>query len=207
MRRLLAWTLVFVIGSVPARPGRTAPTPGGNDEAVPTLAGQLLVAEPELGDPNFAQTVVLVLHHGRDGALGLVVNRPYGMAPTAELLRRLGQPAEGVKGETQLFYGGPVEPEVGMVVHSPDYQRPTTRRINDGLAVTSDPAILADLARGRGPKQAIPVLGYAGWGPGQLESELVEGAWFAIPADPALIFAPGHEGMWRQALARKGVDL
>jgi putative transcriptional regulator len=207
MRRLLAWTLVFVIGSVPARPGRTAPTPGGNDEAVPTLAGQLLVAEPELGDPNFAQTVVLVLHHGRDGALGLVVNRPYGMAPTAELLRRLGQPAEGVKGETQLFYGGPVEPEVGMVVHSPDYQRPTTHRINDGLAVTSDPAILADLARGRGPKQAIPVLGYAGWGPGQLESELVEGAWFAIPADPARIFAPGHEGMWRQALARKGVDL
>jgi putative transcriptional regulator len=207
MRRLLAWTLVLVIGSVPARPGRTAPTPGGNDEAVPTLAGQLLVAEPELGDPNFAQTVVLVLHHGRDGVLGLVVNRPYGMAPTAELLRRLGQPAEGVKGETQLFYGGPVEPEVGMVVHSPDYQRPTTHRINDGLAVTSDPAILADLARGRGPKQAIPVLGYAGWGPGQLESELAGGAWFVIPADPALVLAPGHEGMWRQALARKGVDL
>jgi putative transcriptional regulator len=207
MRRLVAWTLVLLIGSVPGQPGRAAPTPGGEDETAPGLAGRLLVAEPELGDPNFARTIVLMLRHDRDGALGLVVNRPYGSAPTAELLRRLGQPAEGVEGETLLYHGGPVGPEIGMVVHSPDYRLPATQRVTEGLAVTSDPAILADLARGRGPKQAIPVLGHAGWGPGQLESELAQGAWFVIPADPALVLAPGHEGMWRQALARKGVDL
>ena len=89
----------------------------------PASAGTLLVAEPDLDDPNFDHTVVLMLHHDAEGALGLVVNRPYGTAPTAELLRRLGQGRIAVEGETRLFYGGPVQPEVGMTVHSADYAR------------------------------------------------------------------------------------
>ena len=179
-------------------------------EAVPDFAGPagtLLVAEPDLADPNFDHTVILMLHHDAEGALGLVVNRPYGTAPTAELLRRLGLGQDPVEGETRLFYGGPVQPDIGMTVHSAEYARPDTKRLTADIAVTSDPTVLADIARGRGPRQAVPVLGYAGWAPGQLESELAQGAWFTLPADPALVFAPDPRRAWDAAIARKGVDL
>ena len=171
------------------------------------LAGMLLVAEPDLADPNFDHTLVLMIHHDAEGALGVVVNRPYGTAPTAELLRRLGHDRPEVEGETTLFYGGPVQPDVGMVIHSTDYARPETKRVTADIAVTSDPAALADLALGTGPRRAVPVLGYAGWAPGQLESELAQGSWFTLPADPELVFAAEPARAWSRAFARKGVDL
>ena len=151
--------------------------------------------------------MVLIIQHDSSGTLGLVVNRPYGTAPTAELLSRLGVKAGPVTGDTLLFYGGPVQPSVGMVVHSTDYALPETRRVTTDIAVTSNPTILADLAAGKGPKRAVPVLGYAGWAAGQLEQELAQGAWFTIPADPELIFSPDVAKAWERALARKGVDL
>src|SRR3954471_9000022 len=116
------------------------------------LAGQLLVAEPSLDDPNFAHTIVLIVQHDSSGALGLVVNRPYGTAPTAELLNRLGVHAETVTGDTLLFYGGPGPPSVGMAVHSTDYALPKPRRVTANIAVPSTPAVLGDLAAGRGPR-------------------------------------------------------
>lgn len=180
-----------------------APLADGND----SLAGSLLVAAPELGDPNFEQTVVLLIQHDDQGAMGVVINRPYGTAPTGELLRRLGVDAGNAQGVTKLFYGGPVQPEIGMVVHGTDYALPSTRLVAQGIAVTSDPKVLADIAQGTGPHQAIPVLGYAGWAPGQLESELAQGAWFTLPADPALIFTTGSAQLWRTAYARRGVEL
>ena len=172
-----------------------------------SLAGSLLVASPELGDPNFEQTVVLMLQDGEGGALGVVINRPYGSAPTAELLRRLGVDPGDAKGETELFYGGPVQPEIGMVVHGTDYTLPSTRQVVPGIAVTSDPKVLADIAQGKGPHQAIAALGYAGWAPGQLARELAEGAWFTLPADPTLVFTSDRAQLWRTAYARRGVEL
>ena len=148
-----------------------------------------------------------MLHHDAEGALGLVVNRPYGTAPTAELLRRLGLGAGPVEGETRLFYGGPVQPDVGMIVHSTDYARADTKRVTADIAVTSDPAVLADFARGRGPRQAVPVLGYAGWAPGQLESELAQGAWFTLPGRPGAGLRTRSRRAWEAAFARKGVEL
>lgn len=203
MRHALLLSIVLLVATA-------APRAATDPKAMPHqdgLAGQLLVAEPSLDDPNFDHTVVLIVQHDPSGALGLVVNRPYGKAPTAELLSRLGVDAGPVSGETLLFYGGPVQPSVGMVVHSTDYALPDTRRITPAVAVTSNPAILADLAAGKGPKRAVPVLGYAGWAPGQLERELAQGAWFTIPADPELIFAPDTAKAWERAVSRKGVDL
>lgn len=176
-------------------------------EGSESLAGSLLVAAPELGDPNFEQTVVLMLQDDEQGALGVVINRPYGKAPTGELLRRLGVDPGDAKGETELFYGGPVEPEIGMVVHGTDYALPGTHEVASGIAVTSDPKALADMAQGKGPHQAIPVLGYAGWAPGQLASELAQGAWFTLPADPALVFTSDPTQLWKTAYARRGVEL
>lgn len=189
---LIAWTVAL--------------GPGGG-ESEPSLAGRLLVAEPELADPNFARTVVLLLHHDAEGAMGLVVNRRYGRVPMADLLRRLGRDTRGASGETELYYGGPVEPDVGTVLHDAGYRGSDTREIGAGLAATHDPAILEAMARRQGPRQARIVLGYAGWGPGQLESELAQGAWATIPADPELVLAPDPERVWERALARRGVDL
>ena len=176
-------------------------------ESQQSLAGSLLVASPELGDPNFEQTVVLMLQDDEEGAMGVVVNRPYGSAPIAELLRRLGIDPGDAQGETELFYGGPVQPAVGMVVHGTDYALPSTREVVPGIAVTSDPKVLADIALGRGPHQAIPVLGYAGWAPGQLASELAQGSWSILPADPLLVFAADPTQVWKKAYARRGVEL
>ena len=200
------WGLLVLLLLMPGGT-RAAPAPLEEGPATVPRPGELLVAAPELGDPRFDHTVVLMLQHDAEGAMGVVINRPYGKAPTAELLRRLGVDAGGVAGETLLVYGGPVQPEAGFVVHSTEYALPDTHPLAAGLAVTSDPTILKDMATGRGPKQAVPVLGYAGWGPGQLEGELAERAWFVIPADAELIFAPDPTRTWQRAMDRRGIEL
>lgn len=205
MRTVLLWGLLGLLPLLPAGLGAVPSTDDAPSHQ--SLQGQLLVADPRLDDPNFDHTVVVMLEHDAEGALGVVINRPYGKAPTAELLQRLGVGADGVGGETLLFYGGPVQPEAGLVVHSADYALADTHALGSGLAVTSNPQILKDIAMGKGPRQAVPVLGYAGWGPGQLESELAQGAWFVIAADPALVFAANTAGIWEQAVGRRGIEL
>ena len=112
MRRLPALLLLLLFLAPPLRGPAAAPTGGEARER----SGQLLVAEPDLADPNFARTVVLLLAHGPEGALGLVVNRPYGRVPAADLLRKLGKDPAGAKGQVELFYGGPVQPDLAAVV-------------------------------------------------------------------------------------------
>jgi putative transcriptional regulator len=206
MRKILLWGLLGFLPLVPAGIGARA-VPSLEDAAPQrSLQGQLLVAEPRLDDPNFDHTVVVMLEHDGDGAVGVVINRPYGKAPTAELLQRLGVGVEGVGGETTLFYGGPVQPEAGLVVHSADYALADTRALGSGLAVTSNPEILKDIATGKGPRQAVPVLGYAGWGPGQLESEIQANGWLTAPADPSIIFEGDLDTRYLRALAAMGID-
>ena len=208
MRRGL-YALPLLVLLTTLAPGARAITRNEEPATPPAdkLTGQLLVATPELDDPHFRHAVVLVVHHGEDGTLGLVVNRPLGKAPAIELLRRLGVPEQGAKGDILLSYGGPVQPEIGMVVHSPDYRLPDTTPVTRQLSVTSNPQVLHDMAAGTGPQRAVAVLGYAGWGPGQLEGEMTEGAWFTIPADPDLVFAPDPDKEWQDALRRRGEEL
>lgn len=194
----LPLVLLAALGAVTTAPGAVGPTLDS--------AGALLVAEPELDDPNFDHTVVVLLHHDAEGALGLVVNRRYGRVPTADLLRRLGLDAAGASGETELFYGGPVQPDLGTVLHRPDYQGSDTRAVAPGLAATSDPAILRALATGQGPSQARVVLGYAGWGPGQLEDEIGRNGWLTCEAAPDLVFSERNDSKWQRALKTLGVD-
>ncbi len=153
--------LAFLLPAVKLEAAR----PGDDSPAARGLVGQLLVAEPGLTDPNFRKTVVLLVQHDVNGALGLVLNRPYGKAPTGKFLQGLGIPDAEARGEIELCYGGPVQPEIGMVVHSAEYALPATRRVTSQLSVTSDPEILRAIGTGRGPERAIAILGYAGWGP------------------------------------------
>ncbi len=172
------------------------------------LAGQLLVATPELEGPTFTQTVIYMLRHdARTGAMGLIVNRPLGEVPTAVLLKQFGLPSEGAKGSVRLHTGGPVEATRIFVLHTDDYTGPDTVKVANGVAITSEPSILKSIAEGKGPRRSRFTLGYAGWAPGQLEAEMEAGYWIVVPSDDAIVFDDVYETKWDRAMARRKISL
>ena len=172
-----------------------------------SLAGQFLVAAPTMGDPRFARTVVLMVRHDKDGAFGIVVNRPIGERPLAAILQLLGEKEPTATGTVRIFAGGPVQPDAGFVIHSPDYHGPGTLDINERAAISSSRDILRDIGNGKGPSKSLIAFGYSGWGPGQLEGELARRDWAIAPADPKLIFDADREKVWESAYAQRMQDL
>jgi len=170
-------------------------------------AGKFLVAAPSMPDPRFAGTVILLIEHAEKGALGFVINRVNGHRPIAEVLTALGGETGGVTGSIDLHWGGPVERNVAVVLHSRDYKGKDTRPAPGGLALTGDPGVLRAIGQRKGPKRFIFLRGYAGWRAGQLERELAAKAWVVVPADAALVFARNHRETWKRAYARRGLDL
>jgi putative transcriptional regulator len=175
--------------------------------AHPSLAGQLLVASPAMGDRRFAQTVILMVRHDHTGAMGLIINRPVGEQPLARLLEAFGANGEGASGHVRVFVGGPVQTELGFVLHSAEYRRPETVPIDARFAMTASRDIFRDMAGSSGPNKSLFAFGYSGWGPGQLEGELKVGAWFTAPADPALVFDAERDKVWELAVERRTRDL
>ncbi|MGH7775383.1 MAG: YqgE/AlgH family protein [Candidatus Binatia bacterium] len=169
------------------------------------LTGQLLVATPEMPDPRFAQTIIYMISHNEDGAMGLVINRPLARGPISDLLKASGLESEGASGEIILHYGGPVEPERAFVLHSKDYVGKGTTIVDGVLAVTANVEILRAIADGKGPRQSLFALGYAGWAPGQLETEMKANDWFSIPAEEALIFDGDAKTRWERAMAKQKI--
>jgi putative transcriptional regulator len=172
-----------------------------------SLAGQFLVASPAMGDPRFARTVVLMMRHDRSGAFGIVINRPLRERPVADLLEAVGEPRAGATGTLRIFAGGPVQPELGFVIHSPEYRRPETEVVGGRVAMTATKEIFRDIAKGAGPLKSLVAFGYAGWAGGQLEGELALNAWFTAPADAQLIFDEDRDRVWERAMERRTRDL
>ena len=172
-----------------------------------TLAGQLLVATPSMGDPRFAHTVILMARHDKKGAFGIVINKPVGERPLASLLETLGEKETAAEGNVRIFAGGPVQPEIGFVVHSADYRRAETIVVDAHVAVTSTREILRDIARKQGPQKSLIAFGYAGWGPGQLDGEMAQRGWFTAEQDVDLIFDMDRAKVWDEAMKRKTQDL
>jgi putative transcriptional regulator len=172
-----------------------------------SLRGQLLIASPDMDDPRFTQVVILMIRHDASGALGIVINRPAGELTNADLLQAIGEKGAPVPGKVRIFAGGPVEVTAGFVLHSTDYHRPETQNIDARIAVTASPEVLRDIAEAKGPKKSLIAFGYAGWGPGQLESELMEHVWFTAAADPALVFDDERGLVWKDAMARRSQSL
>ncbi|MEZ5714202.1 MAG: YqgE/AlgH family protein [Paracoccaceae bacterium] len=171
------------------------------------LTAKLLIAMPGMGDPRFEHSVVLICAHSPDGAMGLIVNKPMVDLRFAELAEQLeigdGAPAW----DDAVRYGGPVEPGRGFVLHTDDFASPlATLEVGGGFAMTATLDILEELAAGRGPERALLALGYAGWGPGQLESEILANGWLTAEAAPALVFDGADAGKWAAALKTLGVD-
>ena len=172
-----------------------------------SLAGQLLIASPTIRDPNFDHAVILVVRHDQDGAMGIVINMPTKERPLANILEMLGEKDTNVTGKVQLFAGGPVQPELGFVIHSSDYRGPGTMDVNQHVLVTSNSRILRDIGNNKGPKKSLIAFGYAGWAPQQLDDELRRRVWSTTPPDLNLIFDENREKVWDSAYARRAQDL
>jgi putative transcriptional regulator len=178
------------------------------------LDGQLLIAMPVMSDPRFARSVIYMCAHSEDGAMGLIINQRASHISFPDLLERLGILAtNGEAGVTEevgnlsIHVGGPVETGRGFVLHSSDYHaEDSTLPIEDGVCLTATIDILKAIATGNGPDRAILALGYAGWSPGQLESEIQANGWLNCPADPDLIFDKNLEAKYAKALAKLGID-
>ncbi len=193
--------LLAVPGAARVAPGAAA------DPPAPELQGQFLVATAELQDPRFIRTVVYVVRHDADGTIGVVVNRPIQTMPLAALLKDLGLDGQGVTGDVRVHYGGPVEPTRGFVLHTTDYTAAGSEVVKDGIAVTTQPEILRAIGTGKGPHQSLFALGYAGWAPGQLETEIKAGFWAVVPADAGLLFDEHSSTIWERAMARRIIQM
>ena len=184
-------------------------TPKATDttDSAASLANQLLVALPALGDPTFARSVTLVCQHDADGAMGVMVNRA-SEDTLGEVLRQMGIECDDKALRARpVLAGGPVHPERGFVLHDGDGAWDSTLPITGALSVTTSRDVLEAIARGDGPANAIVALGCAGWGAGQLEQELVENSWLTVPADAELLFTLPLPLRWQASAGRLGVDL
>lgn len=179
------------------------------DDATETtyLEGQLLIAMPAMTDPRFERSVIYICAHNAEGAMGLVVNKLFDEINFDELLSQLEiTPAESSP-RLSIHFGGPVDAQRGFVLHTTEYAGEGTVAVDDKVALTATREILKELANGGGPKDILFALGYAGWGPGQLEDEFGENAWLHAPFDAALVFDDDVETKWQRALHSIGVDL
>jgi putative transcriptional regulator len=193
-----------LIAAVPSGPGDIAPA---NSPKFASLAGQVLIATPAMRDPRFERSVILVVRHNKDGAFGIVINRPVGERSLASLLAAFGDKDATANDKVRIFLGGPVQTEVGFVIHSTDYRIVETMTVDANIAVTSSAKVLRDIADKKGPAKSLVAFGYAGWAPRQLEGELEHNAWYTGPQTPGLVFDLDRDKVWDDATAHRTQDL
>ena len=171
------------------------------------LTGKLLVAMPGMGDPRFAHSVIYLSAHSEQGAMGLMVNKPAPELRLSDVLDQLVDDTPPQAKSLAVHFGGPVETGRGFVLHSDEYRSALeTLRVGDGIALTATRDILEDIATGKGPERAQLMLGYAGWGPGQLEGEIAQNGWLTCEASPEVIFDLPDPEKWGAALKTLGID-
>jgi len=178
------------------------------------LDGQILIAMPTMGDPRFERSVIYMCAHSDDGAMGIIVNQPAENINFTELLMQLDIVGEGEEirlppdvGQMRVHVGGPVETGRGFVLHSADwFVDNSTLPIDDGICLTATLDILKAIARGDGPASSLLALGYSGWAPGQLESEIQANGWLHCGADDELVFGEDLDSKYDQALRKLGID-
>lgn len=170
------------------------------------LVGQLLVAMPGMRDPRFAKTVVYMCAHSPEGAMGLVINRALELLTFGDLLEQMGITPPPAERAINIHFGGPVETGRGFVLHSPDYKQEGTLLVADEVSLTATVDILRAIAAGQGPRRHLLALGYAGWGPGQLDGEILANGWLHVAADDALLFDRSLNSKWERAMTKIGID-
>ena len=171
-----------------------------------SLAGHLLVAMPNMSDPRFERAVIYVCAHGEDGAMGLMINKLVDQITFPEMLEQLGIDDSNVAEQIRVHFGGPVETGRGFVLHSTDYRQDSSMEVDSRIALTATVDILRDIAGGQGPRRSLLALGYAGWGPGQLDQEIQANGWLHVDPDEQLIFDTDLDDKWQRAIGKLGFD-
>jgi len=172
------------------------------------FAGKLLVADTSMRDKRFAESVIYLVRHNEKGAFGLIINKPMTKLPLAKLLSQLDLEGDATGVELELYFGGPVQGELGFVLHSNDFAaKGATMKVEDGLSVSGVRQVLRAIAKQKGPDKALFAVGYAGWSSGQLEGELERGDWNVVDADEALIFDLPVPDKWQAAHDRRSLKL
>ena len=207
MRRIV--TLFLLVLSLSSAPHVRADEEHSRTPASsPYIAGQFLVAAPGMPDPRFAETVIYMVDHDRDGAFGVIVNRPVGRGPLDKFLKGFGIEAKNSEGVVRLLYGGPVEyPNRLFVIHTSDWWGESTIHVNGPVALSVQPDVLKAVADGTGPRDSMVVLGYAGWGPNQLELEMARNDWVTAPLDMEIVFDEDIASKWERATEAAGIPL
>lgn len=181
-----------------------------SDDRKSYMTGKLLLAMPSIGDQRFDRAVIFVCAHDEEGAMGLVINNTMQGIEFSELVGQLKFESDiKVKFEEMnlpVMSGGPVETARGFLLHSSDFKRDDTMKVDEEFGVTGTVDALKDVACGQGPKDLLFMLGYAGWDAGQLDAELQQNAWLVVDADPALIFEGEPQEKWSRAINKLGID-
>ena len=170
------------------------------------LPGQLLIAMPSMTDPRFEKSVIYMCAHNADGAMGLVINRAIDSLTFPELLEQLEIDSGSGGDQIRVLFGGPVEQARGFVLHSPDYIQDASLVVDDNVVLTATIDILRAIADGTGPNNCLLALGYAGWGAGQLDSEIKSNGWLSVDADEDLVFGCDLDEKWERAMTKIGID-
>ena len=170
------------------------------------LTGQIIVSMPSLADERFYKTVIYMCAHSSEGSMGIIINKKIDYDLYPDLLEQLGIDKPLDKKKLFIRYGGPIESGRGFVLHSDDMIRKETLNIDKGVALTSTAEFFDDLSIGKGPKNSILALGYAGWAPGQLEAEILQNSWMSLPVDTSFLFDDEVSRKWTQAYKIMGVD-
>lgn len=168
------------------------------------LTGQFLIAMPTMPDPRFAHSVIYMCTHNETGAMGLIINRLYAAIDARALFEQLHIPTGDKTHNLRVHFGGPVEGSRGFILHTDDFMQDTSMRIDGEIAMTATLDILQAISEARGPSKAMLVLGYAGWGAGQLDSEIQAGGWLTAPSDLGLLFDDDIDTKWERSIQKLG---
>lgn len=170
------------------------------------LTGSFLISTQKMPDPRFEEQVIYICAHSNEGAMGVAVNKPNAMFTLAEILKSTNLPVPA-RELPPVYIGGPVELESAFILFSADYQTQYQLEVSSTVFLSRETKVLEDIADGRGPEQFLFLLGYAGWGPGQLEQELLADGWLTVPGDDRIIFDTPDEEKWRAAAMLYGIDI
>lgn len=171
-----------------------------------SLAGSFLVSTPQMPDPRFEEHVIYICAHNEEGAMGVCVNRPNHIFSLAEILQGANLPVPDKK-LAPVHIGGPVELESAFILYLSDYSAEHKLDISETVSLTRETKVLEEISKGGGPSTYLFILGYTGWGPGQLENELVENGWLTLPASDNIIFDMSDELKWKAAAMQYGIDI
>jgi putative transcriptional regulator len=177
-----------------------------NKAIIDTLTGSFLISTPRMPDPRFSEQVLYICAHSYEGTMALVINRPNPFLTMDEVLRSANLPVPDTI-LPPVYNGGPVDPESACILFTSDYLAEQQLAISPTISLSREARLLEDIARGQGPEKYLFILGYAGWGPGQLEQELVAEGWLVVPADDALVFDVPDEEKWQRAAMLYGIDI